>query len=151
MPHQYLARICATTLKRSTILTTTLLTIMLAPVASAKAASHETVDDTFPASVTQAGVYANENTGETPSISADGRYVAFESDAINLGEQGPPGVYEAYVKDLDTGEVKLVSRANGPDGEPANEPGEAAGVENLAISGNGQYVIFSSDASNLVA
>jgi Tol biopolymer transport system component len=140
--------------KRSAILSITLLMLMLAvSVTGARAAGDETIDDTFPASVTQAGVYANENTGETPSISADGRYVAFESDATNLSEESPPappGVYEAYVKDLDTGEVTLVSRANGVDGEPANEPGEAAGVENLAISGNGQYVIFTSDASNLV-
>ena len=152
MPHHNLARVCATTLRRSAILTTTLLLTLFA--AGARAASDETIDDTFPASVTQAGVYANENTGETPSISADGRYVAFESDATNFDEKSPPappGVYEAYVKDLDTGEVKLVSRANGPDGEPANEPGEATGVENLSISGNGQYVLFTSDATNLVA
>ncbi len=152
MPHHALARVCATTLRRGAILTTTLL--LLLPTlfaAGARAASDETIDDTFPASVTQTGAYANEGTGETPSISADGRYVAFESDATNLGEQGPPGVYEAYVKDLDTGEVKLVSRANGPDGEPANEPGETIGVENLSISGNGLYVVFTSGATNLVA
>jgi hypothetical protein len=145
--------------RRSATLSITILTLMLALSASARAAADETIDDTFPASVTPAGVYANEDTGETPSISADGRYVAFESDATNLDEQdpptppappAPPGVYEAYVKDLDTGEVKLVSRVNGPDGEPANEPGEASGVENLVISGNGQYVVFTSDASNLV-
>jgi hypothetical protein len=150
MPQHNLARVCATTLERSATLSITLLTLMLVLSTGARAASEETIDDTFPASVTQAGVYANEDTGETPSLSADGRYVAFESDATNLGEQGPPGVYEAYVKDLDTGEVKLVSRANGPGGAPANEPGEATGVENLIISGDGRYVIFTSDASNLV-
>jgi Tol biopolymer transport system component len=154
MPHHTLARACATTLARSAILSIMLLTLMLAISAGARAASDETIDDTFPASVTETGEYANENTGETPSISADGRYVAFESDATNLGEKVPPvppGVYEAYVKDLHTGAVKLVSRANGVDGEPANEPGEATGVENLSISGNGQYVVFTSDATNLVA
>jgi hypothetical protein len=138
----------------SAILSIALLMLVSAIFAAgADAASDETIDDTFPASVTQAGVYANENTGETPSVSANGRYVAFESDATNLDEEGPPapqGVYEAYIKDLVTGEVRLVSRANGPDGEPANEPGEASGVENLVISGNGQYVVFTSDASNLV-
>jgi Tol biopolymer transport system component len=152
MPHHNLARVCATTLERSAILTATLLlTLMTLFAAGARAASDETIDDTFPASVTQAGVYANEGTGEAPSISADGRYVAFESDATNLGEHGPPGVDEAYVKDLDTGEVELVSRANGVDGEPANEPSEATGVENLVISDNGRYVIFTSAASNLVS
>ena len=152
MPHHNLARVCATTLERSAILTTTLLLILLTLFAAgAHAASDETIDDTFPASVTQAGVYANENAGETPSISSDGRYVAFSSDALNLGEHGPAGVEEAYVKDLHTGEVKLVSRASGLDGVPANEPGEGSGVENLFIAGNGRYVIFTSAASNLVS
>ena len=144
----------AVTIRPNVVLSATFLLLALALFTlSAQAASDETIDDTFPASVTPAGVYANEEAGETPSISADGRYVAFESDATNLDEEGPPappGVNEAYVKDLHTGEVKLVSRANGVDGEPANEPSEATGVENLTISGNGQYVIFSSDASNLV-
>jgi hypothetical protein len=149
MPHHNLARVCATTLRRSAILTATLLLTLFA--AGARAASEETIDDTFPASVTPADIYANENAGETPSISADGRYVAFISDAQNLGEHGPAGVQEAYVKDLHTGEVKLVSRANGLEGAPANEPGEGTGVEDLSISGNGRYAIFTSAASNLLS
>jgi Tol biopolymer transport system component len=138
--------------RRSAILTTTLLLLLLTLLAGgARAASDETIDDTFGASVTQGGAYANENAGETPSISTDGRYVAFISDAQNLGEHGPAGVEEAYVTDLHTGEVKLVSRASGLDGVPANEPGEGAGVENLSISGDGRYVTFTSAASNLVS
>ena len=109
----------------------------------------------LPRSPRPASKTANESTGTAssggaPSISADGRYVAFISDAQNLGEHGPAGVQEAYVKDLHTGEVKLVSRANGLDGEPANELGEGIGVEDAAISGDGRYVIFTSAASNLV-
>ncbi len=119
--------------------------------ASALASSDETPGDTFPASVATSGGYADASTGETPSISADGRYVAFISAAQNLGEHGPAGVQEAYVKDLHTGEVKLVSRASGLDGEPANEPDEGTGVEDLFISGNGRYVTFTSAASNLVS
>ena len=150
-------------LKHNTLRTIALTLLGLSCFApSARAASDETVGDTFPVSVTQAGVYANENTGGAstggaPSISADGRDVAFISDAQNLDEQGPPappapaGVQEAYVKDLHTGEVKLVSRANGLEGEPANEPGEGTGVEDPSISGNGRYVIFTSAASNLVS
>lgn len=128
-----------------------LLALMLGPLcANALAGSDETPGDTFAASITSMGEYANASTGETPSISSDGRYVAFISDAQNLGEHGPAGVQEAYVKDLHTGEVTLVSRANGIEGEPANEPGEGTGVENLFISGDGRYVIFTSAASNLV-
>jgi Collagen triple helix repeat (20 copies)/WD40-like Beta Propeller Repeat len=146
--------------RRSAILSITLPLLTLAvSVTGAHAASDETIDDTFPASVNSSGAYANESTGGAstggaPSISADGRYVAFISDAQNLDEQDPPtpaGVQEAYVKDLHTGEVKLVSRANGLEGEPANEPGEGIGVEDPSISGNGRYVIFTSAASNLVS
>jgi hypothetical protein len=151
MPHHNLTRACATTLERSAILSMALLALLAILSAGARAGSDETIDDTFPASITQAGVYANENTGEPPAISSDGRYVAFISDAQNLGEHGPAGVEEAYVKDLHTGEVKLVSRASGLDGVPANEPGEGTGVENLFISGNGRYVIFTSAASDLVS
>lgn len=151
MPHQNLVAVCATTLKRGASLSVALLTLALGLCPGARAASDATIDDTVPASITPTNVYADNGTGETPSISDDGRYVAFQSDATNLGEHGPPGVNEAYVKDLDTGEVKLSSRSSGPAGQPANEPGETAGVENVSISGDGRYVIFSSRATDLVA
>jgi hypothetical protein len=150
MPHQNLASACATTLRRSAIISLSLLTLAPVLFAAAARAAGRTIDDTFPASVTPAGAYSDQGTGEDPSISGNGRYVAFQSAAGNLGEHGPTGVSEAYVKDLDTSAVALVSRANGANGEPANEPGEAAGVENVTISGDGRYVIFSSRAFNLV-
>jgi hypothetical protein len=123
------------------------------PAAAATATEVEALS-TFPASVTPTGEYADKG-GEDPSISGEGRYVAFVSAADNLGEHGPAGVDEAYVKDLETGEVKLVSRAGrssigGTNGEPANEPSGGDGVEDVFISGDGRYVIFTSAASNLV-
>ncbi len=151
MSHQNLTRVCAPARGHSTILSMALATLVLAFfAASARAASDETTDDTFPVSITQQGAYAND--GGTVdygpvSISGNGRCIAFESNSTNLGEQGPVGAIEAYVKDLYTGEVKLVSRANGSSGEPAEEPG----VENAKISGDGRYVIFNSKATNLVA
>ena len=142
---------CAAVPRRIAVLALALPMLALALfAASASAASDETIGDTFPVSVTQLDVYAN---GEGTvlygpvSIADDGRYVAFESNSTNLGEQGPIGTIEAYVKDLHTGEVRLVSLANGLSGEPASEPG----VENVKISGDGRYVIFDSKASNLVA
>ncbi len=78
-------------------------------------------------------------------ISEDGRYVAFQSAAQNLGEAGPPGAVEGFVKDLETGTVELVSRADGVAGEAAAEPGITA----LQLSGNGRYVLFTSAAANL--
>ncbi|HSS34177.1 MAG TPA: hypothetical protein VLL27_12935 [Solirubrobacterales bacterium] len=112
------------------------------------AASPESPDATFPVSVSAGGAWADgEGVSEytTPSISADGRFVAFLSAATNLGEAGPAGVTEGFVKDLETGAVSLVSRADGPGGEAAGEPG----VSNLRLSGDGHFVVFTSAATNL--
>jgi hypothetical protein len=146
MPHQSLPWICAATARRGAILTLASLAMC-----SPSAAATETADSTFAASVNQTGEYADRGAEEAPSISADGRYVAFSSAADNLGEHGPTGVSEAYVKDLATGTVELVSRAGGTGGEPADEPGAGAGVENVMVSGDGRYVTFTSAASNLVS
>src|SRR2546423_1869643 len=52
---------------------------------------------------------------QTPSISADGRYVAFLSLANNLLAANTNGVQEVYLKDTQTGAVSLVSSGvNGP-------------------------------------
>jgi hypothetical protein len=67
------------------------------------------------------------------SISADGRYVAFDSTADDLVPNAPAeGV---YVKDMTTGDMALASRSTGAYGTPA---GEALGV----ISGDGRHVAF---------
>lgn len=78
-----------------------------------------------------------------PSISADGRYVAFASRARNL----VPGVkstrLEVYVKDMQTGQLTLVSRANGPAGAVAEY------ASSPSISADGRYVAFVSFAKGL--
>lgn len=141
---------CARPLRRDALLSIALLTLgfavftLAALAQSARATSDETIGDTFPASITPTGEFAESGTGETTSISDDGRYVTFLSAAENLGAEGPPGVKEAYVKDLHTGALELVSRASGIDGEPASEP-----VEDLVVSGDGRYAIFASTAPNL--
>jgi len=141
---------CAARRRRVAVLSIVLPMLALAVFAqSVEAASDETVGDTFPVSVTLQGLYANgEGTAVygPVSISGDGRYVAFDSNATNLGGEGPLGATEAFVKDLHTGEVQLVSRANGASGEPAG----SSGVENVKLSGDGHYVIFNSKATNLI-
>lgn len=129
-----------------------LLLAVLAVVATgsspARAAAAEPADQTLPVSTSAGGAWADgEGVAEftTPSISADGRYVAFESAATNLGETGPAGVEEGFVKDLQTGTVSLVSRADGEAGEVAAAPG----IANLRISADGHFAIFTSAATNL--
>ncbi len=79
-----------------------------------------------------------------PSISADGRYVAFNSTAGNLVANAPaPGAgTDVYVRDLATGTtVRVASAGGGSPDDVSLRPD---------ISADGRYVAFVSDASNLV-
>jgi Tol biopolymer transport system component len=87
--------------------------------------------------------------GTTPgafgaSISADGLAVAFESTATDLVPGDTNGERDIFVRDRGTGTTELVSVGAG--GAPAN--GLSGGAD---ISGDGRFVAFLSEASNLVA
>ncbi len=91
-------------------------------------------------SVSSDGVKADGHSSGA-ALSADGRYVAFESTAFNL----VPGLGfspHVYVRDRASGITELVSRP--PDGHP-NGTSRAPD-----ISADGRYVAFVSNASNLV-
>ena len=77
------------------------------------------------------------------AISYDGRFVAFLSDAKSLAGLVNPHV-ECYVKDRLTGDVELVSR---------NATGDAANqdVREVRLSADGNFVVFSTSATNLDA
>jgi Tol biopolymer transport system component len=79
-----------------------------------------------------------------PSISADGRYVAFASDAHGLSAEDVEGARDVFVRDLATGVTALVSRATGHDG-----PGGDDSSSRPSISADGRLVVFSSFADNL--
>ncbi len=78
-----------------------------------------------------------------PQISADGRFVAFTADASNLVPGDTNSASDAFVRDLRTGAVERVSVSSA--GAQADQ-----GSTVLAISGDGQYVLFRSTAGNLV-
>lgn len=80
----------------------------------------------------------------SPSLSADGRYVAFISDASNLISDDTNGLYDVFVHDRLTGQTSRVSIAT--DGMEGNNH-----AGHPSISGDGRYVTFISDASNLVS
>lgn len=80
----------------------------------------------------------------SPSISADGRFVAFASRATNLVPRGTNGNTHIFVRDLETNLTMLVSV------DSAGIEGDGNSV-NPSISGNGNYIAFSSYASNLVS
>jgi len=76
--------------------------------------------------------------------SADGRYMAFASDAENLVENDTNGCRNVFVRDLMTGSNVLVSVAS--DGLT---PGDNYSAE-PSLSSDGRYVAFGSQADNLV-
>ena len=79
-----------------------------------------------------------------PKISADGRFVVFESSASNLAPGDGNGTTDIFVKDRKTGKTRRVNlRSNGT---------QANSSSNFAdISPNGRYVTFTSSATNLVS
>ncbi|MFS4459098.1 TolB family protein [Bdellovibrio sp. HCB2-146] len=79
-----------------------------------------------------------------PSISMDGRYVVFVSYASNLVAGDSNGSGDVFRLDLQSGVITLVSQSTA--GVQSNS---SAGES--SISNNGQFVVFSSDANNLVA
>jgi Tol biopolymer transport system component len=90
------------------------------------------------------GALISDGSGVDPKISADGRYVLFDSDATDLPGGGLNGsTVDVFRKDMVTGAVTLVSQ--GRDGSGANGDSSAD-----SISADGNMVVFTSDASNLV-
>ena len=80
---------------------------------------------------------------EESSISADGRFVAFSSEASNLVSGDTNGVEDIFVHDRKTGITERVSIAS--DGAQGNDISMSP-----SISGDGRLVAFASRASNLV-
>lgn len=79
-----------------------------------------------------------------PSISGDGRYVAFESPANNLVSDDTLLINDIFVHDRQTGETTCVSvSSNGVKGNAYSSL--------PSISNNGRHVAFLSAASNLVS
>jgi Tol biopolymer transport system component len=80
-----------------------------------------------------------------PSISADGRRIAFLSDASNLVPNDTNGVTDVFVRDLSLGTTRRVNVAS--DGSQASALSFSF---YQSISGNGRFVAFDSTATNLV-
>ncbi|MDQ6524852.1 hypothetical protein RB608_14635 [Nocardioides sp. LHD-245] len=78
----------------------------------------------------------------SPLLSADGRFLAFQSDAFDLA--GEPGYdHDVFVLDRASGAIDLVSQT--PGGVAANRPSDL-----YAMSDDGRFVAFTSPAADLV-
>jgi Tol biopolymer transport system component len=84
-----------------------------------------------------------DNGSYSPSISADGRLVAFDSMAGNLVAEDTNHAEDVFVYDRQTGITRKLSV--GPGGAEGNTESDGA-----AISADGRWVAFNSIASNLV-
>jgi Tol biopolymer transport system component len=95
-----------------------------------------------------AGATPANAASQQPSISSDGRFIAFATKATNLAS-GTGGTQQVYLRDACTGASGCTSSTilvSTPDG---TTPGNADSSSPRA-SANGQFVAFDSLASNLV-
>ncbi|MFB4308557.1 TolB family protein [Actinomadura sp. GTD37] len=79
----------------------------------------------------------------SPSVSADGRYVAFRSASVNLAPGIDNGFFNVFLRDVAAGTTEAASLSTA--GEPLwGQSGEPS------VSADGRYVAFTSEASNVV-
>lgn len=95
-------------------------------------------------SVGPGGVQAT-GSSQWQSISADGRFVAFQSSAPNL-VAGAAGL-QIFVHDRQTGKTEVVSTTG--DGTPGNAA--SYGSYGPSVSADGRFVVFASYATNLAS
>jgi hypothetical protein len=81
---------------------------------------------------------------DSPVISADGRYVAFRSDSNDLVSGDNNGHSDIFARDLQLHTTRLVSIT------PNGTSGNADSIDPV-MNGDGRFIAFQSDASNLVA
>ena len=117
---------------------------LLATLAGALAcapAAHAVAPSTVRASLTATGAEILAYNA-LPSVSQDGRWVAFDSysDAVVPGDAN--GVRDVFLRDMQTGAVRRVSAL--PDGTSANGPSGGS-----SMSADGRWIAFVSDATNL--
>ncbi|MFI8830745.1 TolB family protein [Streptomyces afghaniensis] len=106
------------------------LAVTLGGLAALPATAAPEAPRTEKASVAPDGAEGNGDSGG-PSLSADGRRLAFVSSADNLVAGDTDGAADAFVRDLRTGTTRLAS--TGADVGP---------VDDVALSGNGRYLAF---------
>jgi Tol biopolymer transport system component len=91
------------------------------------------------ASVRSNGTEANQRSDDV-DISANGRYMVFESNADNLSPDDGNGDMDVFIHDRVTGKTKRMSVTSG-------EEGAEGSSSNPSVSANGRWVAFMSAAS----
>jgi Tol biopolymer transport system component len=99
--------------------------------------------ETIMVSINSIGEQGND-ASTRPDISADGRYVVFESLATNLVISDTNNTEDVFLRDRQIGITTRVSVSS--TGEQGNSYSDSA-----SISADGRYIAFTSNANNLVA
>lgn len=89
------------------------------------------------------GLPSGHSAAHPSAISADGRYVVFSSSADNLVDDDMNRVFDIFIRDRLTRITQLASVAN--DGTQGNNTSFWS-----SITPDGRFIVFSSDAFNLV-
>ncbi|MCB0015961.1 MAG: hypothetical protein KDE34_28795, partial [Anaerolineales bacterium] len=96
---------------------------------------------TLRVSVATGGAQANSSS-QTPDLSADGRFVVFESGATNFSASDNDAFWDIYWHDRQTGATELISVSTA--GVKGNADSRRA-----SVSDDGEVVVFWSNADNL--
>ncbi len=82
-----------------------------------------------------------------PAISGNGRYIAFSTTADNMVAGDNNNFQDVFIYDITSGSTVIAS--NSADGKPGNEDSPIQQGEKIALSFDGNWVAFSTKASNL--
>jgi Tol biopolymer transport system component len=119
--------------------------LLLAALCVSVTAAAQTTEFVELASPNAAGTNAGNARSTLPQTSADGRFIVFTSDAGDLVANDANSASDVFVRDLQTDTTRLVSVNNAGTGS-GNGLSLAA-----SITPDGRFVLFGSDASDLVA
>ena len=84
-----------------------------------------------------------------PAISGNGQYIAYSTTATNMAPGDINAWQDVFVYDINTGNTVIASQ--GADGKPGNADSPVGQGEKIAISFDGKWVAFSTNASNIGA
>jgi Tol biopolymer transport system component/methionine-rich copper-binding protein CopC len=101
-------------------------------------------------STTSAGAQATSGISEYPALSADGQYIVFSSTATNLVAGDTNGAWDVFRKHITSGEVVRVSTTS-TGAQTVRSTDTSAASLFPSVSRDGRYVLFESNAKNLVA
>jgi Tol biopolymer transport system component len=96
--------------------------------------------------VSREGTTQAQDVCRSAVVSADGRYILFETRATDFEGNDGNGTWDVFLKDRTSGAISRISSTSG--GAAGNAGSTSIGAK---FSADGRYVFFESDASNLVA